>query len=78
MVSAEKHRKLLSDTNTRVIKKLMRQQLISKNSQKMERVGNHYLYSQGGRAGINSIAETEEKRAKANKEFIQSLKLLEA
>lgn len=77
MVNAEKHRALLSDYETRVRKQIIRQQLISNNSRKMEEKGNHYLYTSGGRAGINSISETEDKRAKANTDFIRIVKQLE-
>ena len=78
MVNADKHRKLLNDYETRLRKKIVRQQLLSNNSQKKEKLGNHYLYSQGGTAGRNSIVETEAKRDKANKEFLQDLRKMEA
>lgn len=78
MVNAKKHRDLINDYETRLRKKIVRQQLLSKNSQKQERLGNQYLYSQGGTAGRNSIVETDEKRAKANKEFLTHLKKLGA
>ncbi len=78
MVNANKHRQLLNDYPTRLRKKIVRQQLISKNSQKKENLGNHYLYAQGGRAGRNSIVETNQKRVKADKEFLRGLKELEA
>lgn len=71
MVNAQKHRKLLNDYPTRLRKKIVRQQLISNNSQKKEKLGNHYLYSQGGTAGRNSIVETDQKRDKANKKFLR-------
>ena len=71
MVNANKHRKLLNDYPTRLRKKIVRQQLISNNSQKKEKLGNHYLYSQGGTAGRNSIVETDQKRDKANKKFLR-------
>ena len=71
MVNANKHRKLLNDYPTRLRKKIVRQQLISNNSQKKEKLGNHYLYSQGGTAGRNSIVETDQKRDKANTKFLR-------
>lgn len=74
MVNVEKHRKLLNDYPTRIRKKIVRQQLLSNNSQKMEEKGNHFLYTNGGTAGINSINETEIKRDKANKEFLRVMK----
>ena len=58
MVNAQKHRELLNDYPTRLRKKIVRQQLISNNSRKTERLGNHYLYTSGGVAGRNSIVET--------------------
>ena len=78
MVNAQKHRELLNDYPTRLRKKIVRQQLISNNSRKTERLGNHYLYASGGVAGRNSIVETNEKRAKANQKFKGILKELEA
>lgn len=78
MVNAQKHRELLNDYPTRLRKKIVRQQLISNNSRKTERLGNHYLYTSGGVAGRNSIVETNEKRAKANQKFKGILKELEA
>ena len=60
MVNANKHRKLLNDYPTRLRKKIVRKQLISNNSQKKEKLGNHYLYTQGGTAGRNSIVETDQ------------------
>ena len=78
MVNAQKHRDLLNDTKTRARKQIVRQQLISNNSRKTERLGNHYLYSNGGVSGKNSIVETDEKRAKANQKFISILRDLEA
>lgn len=78
MVNADKHRKLLNDYPTRLRKKIVRQQLISNNAKKNERIGNHYLSSQGGTAGKNSIVETDAKRDKANREFIQDLRRLGA
>ena len=78
MVNANKHKKLKNDYKTRLRKKIERQQLISNNSKKKEKLGNHYLYSQGGTAGRNSIVETEAKRDKANKEFLRVVKGMEA
>jgi len=78
MVNAQKHRELLNDYPTRLRKKIVRQQLISNNSRKTERLGNHYLYTSGGVAGRNSIVETNEKRAKANQKFKGILRELEA
>ena len=78
MVNANKHRKLLNDYPTRLRKKIVRQQLISNNSQKKEKLGNHYLYSQGGTAGRNSIVETDQKRDKANKKFLRVVNGMEA
>lgn len=78
MVNANKHRQLLNDYPTRLRKKIVRQQLLSNNSRKTERLGNHYLYTSGGVAGKNSIIETEEKRTKANQKFKRILKELEA
>ena len=74
MVNADKHRKLLNDYETRVKKQIIRQQLISDNSRKIEERGNQYLYTSGGRAGRNSIVETDEKRVKANNEFKRIVK----
>ena len=78
MVNANKHRQLLNDYNTRVRKQIVRQQLISNNSRKMEEKGNHFLFTNGGKAGINSISETEIKRDKANQTFRKIVKQLEA
>ena len=78
MVNANKHRALLNDYETRVKKQIIRQQLISNNSRKIEERGNQYLFTSGGRAGRNSIVETEEKRAKANSDFKKIVKQLEA
>ena len=78
MVNANKHKKLLNDYPTRIRKKIERQQLRSNNAKKKEKLGNHYLYAQGGTAGRNSIVETDKKRVKANKEFLKRLKGLEA
>ena len=69
MVNANKHRGLLNDYPTRLRKKIVKQQLLSKNSQKKERIGNHLLYTYGGQTGKNSIVETNLKRVKVNKEF---------
>ena len=77
MVNADKHRKLLNDYETRLRKKIVRQQLLSKNSQKKEEKGNQYLFTSGGTAGKKSIVETDLKRAKANKEFISMVRHLE-
>lgn len=71
MVNAQKHRELLKDWQTRAHKKIVRQQLKSNNAKKMEKVGNKLLFNRGGVAGRRSIVETEQKRHKANKEFIQ-------
>lgn len=74
MVNVQKHKRLLNDYPTRIRKKIVRQQLLSKNSQKKEEWGNHKLYTHGGTAGINSINETEIKRDKANKKFLRVMK----
>lgn len=78
MVNAQKHRELLNDYPTRLRKKIVRQQLISNNSRKTERLGNHYLYTSGGVAGRNSIVETDQKRDKANKKFLRVVNGMEA
>lgn len=78
MVNAKKHRELLNDYPTRLRKKIARQQLLSKNSQKNERIGNHLLFTSGGKTGKDSIVETDLKRAEANKEFKRIVKQLEA
>ena len=73
MVNAQKHRELLNDWQTRAHKKIVRQQLLSNNAKKMEKLGDKMLYDKGGVAGRRSIVETEQKRHKANKEFIQAM-----
>ena len=73
MVNAQKHRELLNDWQTRAHKKIIRQNLQSNNAQKRENTGNKLLYNRGGVAGRRSIVETEQKRQKANAEFIHAM-----
>ena len=77
MVNANKHRELLNDYPTRLRKKIVKQQLLSKNSQKNERIGNHLLFTSGGKTGKDSVVETDLKRDKFNRELKSMLKNLE-
>lgn len=70
MVNAQKHKALLNDIDTRLTKKLMKHHLLSKNSQKNERLENQLLYSRGGETGKRSIVEANLKRDKAKRGFI--------
>ena len=78
MVNAQKHRALLNDYPTRLRKKIVKQQLLSKNSQKTERIGNHLLFTSGGKTGKDSIVETNLKREKVNKKYFNILTGTEA
>ena len=62
MVNADKHRKLLNDTDTRVKKRLNKILCLSNNSQKRDKQEDEYILANIGKYGVQEIRRTHNKR----------------
>lgn len=62
MVSAEKHRALLNDTETRVSKRLNKMLCLSNNSRKRDENEDDFIIANVGKSGIQEIKRTQNKR----------------
>ena len=62
MVNADKHRKLLNDTDTRVKKRLNKILCLSNNSQKRDKQEDEYILANVGKYGVQEIRRTQNKR----------------
>lgn len=62
MVSAEKHRALLNDTETRVSKRLNKMLCLSNNSRKRDKNEDDFIIANVGKSGIQEIKRTQNKR----------------
>lgn len=62
MVNADKHKRLLSDTDTRVTKRLNKIFCLSNNAKKRDKKEDELIYSDVGKYGYNEIIRTQNKR----------------
>lgn len=62
MVNANKHKKLLNNTDTRIKKRLNKMLCLSNNSKKRDKQEDKYILANVGKYGVQEIRRTKNKR----------------